>query len=95
MSSPSGQLSAEGVINGKLVLQDSLKGQITPEGKISGKLSVFGRYPYYPGPYIVTPDVNEQTLDTVHTSMREDVVIEPVPYHEVPNDFGLTVSICS
>ena len=49
----------------------------------------------YPGPYVVIPKVIEQVLPTENLIMREDVIVKEVPYEEVSNEWGTTVSIVS
>ena len=52
-----------------------------------------GRLPWYLGEYEVDPRKVEQTLETQNKSMREDVVVHPIFYSEVPNDYGDTCYI--
>ena len=53
-----------------------------------------GYYPEYKGSYTVTPAAEEQTLPTEDTLMKQDLVIEAIPYAEVTNNAnGLTASI--
>ena len=47
-----------------------------------------GRLPWYDGAYVVDPRKVEQTLDTKHKSMRNDVVINPIFYQETSNPSG-------
>lgn len=50
--------------------------------------------PYYKGPYSVKPKVrSQQILNTKQHSMKEDVVVEEIPYTEVHNTKGLTFII--
>lgn len=44
--------------------------------------------PYYTGDYIVTPRIEEQILETKNKSMKNDVVVEKIPYSEVANIGG-------
>ena len=51
-------------------------------------------YPYYQGEYTVTPRVYEQSLDTDHKILTDDVTILEIPKSEVENIYnGLTVTI--
>lgn len=55
-----------------------------------------GALPWYEGPYQVTPDVEEQTLETADMAMRDDVTVHEIPYAVASNEAGgLTVSIAS
>ena len=49
----------------------------------------------YPGPYDVIPQVNGQTLATQDLYMTEDVTVHDIPYAEVSNLYGTTVTIAS
>lgn len=49
----------------------------------------------YTGEYIVTPDVFVQTLDTKYKLMEDDVTVLEIPYSEVSNQYGTTISIAS
>ena len=50
--------------------------------------------PVYEGNYLVTPAVADQTLQTAHYLMSDDVTIEKIPYYEVSNNAGgATVTI--
>ena len=44
--------------------------------------------PAYDGEYIVTPKTTEQTLSTANKVLREDVLINKIPYFEVGNNSG-------
>lgn len=51
-------------------------------------------YPIYDGETTVTPDVNSQTLPTMHTRLADDIVVEAIPYRETSNlSGGYTVTI--
>ena len=63
--------------------------------RIATKTYIHDRYPDYTGEYSVKPTVEGQILPTEHTSMHSDMTIEPIPYHEVSNEYGITVSIGS
>lgn len=49
--------------------------------------------PYYDGEYEVTPKIIEQVLETKYKSMSDNVVVKEIPYQEVSNPKGLTVTI--
>ena len=53
-------------------------------------------YDPYPGPYIVIPKAwQDQTLPTNGKNMEDDVLVLEVPYVEVSNVYGTTVSIAT
>lgn len=53
-------------------------------------------YDPYQGPYEVTPKAwEEQVLQTNGKDMRDDVTVYEVPYDEVSNQYGTTVTIAS
>ena len=47
----------------------------------------------YTGPYVVTPRAEEQALNTDQKYMADDVTVLAIPYVEVSNLNGITVSI--
>lgn len=52
--------------------------------------------PYYDGPYVVDPQLYDQTLPTQNKSMSADVLVKEVPVEitENPNG-GYTISVMS
>ena len=61
-----------------------------------GKLKIIhSDLPDYEGSYEVTPSVDEQTLSTKNTTMRDDVEIHKIPYYDVANQYGRTIYIGS
>lgn len=53
-----------------------------------------GDYPFYRGEYVITPAVDEQTLETSLKVMRDDVTVKAIPYAEVSNlANGKTITI--
>ena len=60
-----------------------------------GQITETGEGDPYLGPYEVTPQVYEQTLETKNKSMRDDVRVYEIPYAEVSNIYGTTVVIAS
>ena len=49
--------------------------------------------PEYDGMYEVTPNTNEQTLDTANKRMEENLKINAIPYFDVSNEYGRTIYI--
>lgn len=70
-----------------------LSGSIVSEGILRGSLSMPVGYEDYTGPYVVTPKIVSQSLNTADKHLSEDVTIEPIPYYEVSNQNGKTVII--
>lgn len=52
-----------------------------------------GRLPDYDGPYEAIPKAHPQTLETKDKSMKDNVTVAEIPYHEVSNETGTTVVI--
>ena len=44
--------------------------------------------PEYEGEYIITPSVEQQTMQTKNKAMNNDVTILAIPYAEVTNNTG-------
>ena len=51
------------------------------------------RIDWYPGPYVVTPRIASQELETADLAMREDVTVEGIPWWETSNPYGKTYVI--
>ena len=66
---------------------------ITLQGDIQAIIGIKEGYPEFIGPYIVTPKVSEQTLDTNDKLMKDDVTIREITKHIFDNEKGLTVQI--
>lgn len=52
-----------------------------------------GELPYYTGSYEVKPRIVEQVLPTAKKSMAKDLTVLEIPYEEVHNVTGTTVTI--
>lgn len=52
-------------------------------------------YETYEGPYTVIPKVVDQMLATKDKLMLDDVTVTEIPYVEVSNIYGTTVSIAT
>lgn len=73
------------------------QGDILIDGQLSGTISI-GEASVdkrYEGVYSVTPKpFNRQELNTKNKFLKENVVIEAIPYYQVTNDQnGITVNI--
>jgi hypothetical protein len=50
--------------------------------------------PLYDGPYSVTPDESDQTLETSHKALNGNITVKGIPYTETENSAGgVTVTI--
>lgn len=78
-----GVLSNTKRITGTLVRADD-----APMISLSGTLRYTSSIPTYNGVYSVTPNSNEQVLETRGLKMRQDVSVKPIPYFETTNDAG-------
>lgn len=47
-----------------------------------------GDYPFYYGDYVVTPDLESQTLETAMTILKKDVTVKAIPHYTVGNTSG-------
>lgn len=83
----SGHLSENSVIHGTLSSPVILKAEISSPNYIER--------PRYQGDYTVIPSASVQTLDTTGYVMSDDVTVTEIPYAEVSNTYGTTVSIVS
>lgn len=64
--------------------------------EMENKIVVVGsgnRLPDYSGPYEAVPKTQSQTLETKDKSMKNNVTVAEIPYHEVSNQTGTTVVI--
>lgn len=89
--------ATSGDIGGSLGMSIDLRGDMSIGGNDLSMGYAFGMSDgikrFYEGPYVVTPKVGEQYLDTDLRAMHEDVTIKPIPYWEVSNPSGGTTVI--
>ena len=78
-------------MNNKIKLRVNHKNLITLRIKTGGE----PKRDYYEGPYVVVPQVIEQTLETAEKIMQDDVTVTEIPYAETSNPHGTTVTIAS
>ena len=78
-------------LTGEVLTLPKMSGSVSTPKSLSGNVGAktinIGGRPYE-GDYIVTPKVDQQKLDTKGTIMRDDVIIEEIPYAEVSNNSG-------
>lgn len=84
---------------------DTIKGTLQTETNITGNLTtninllgtiINGEGTHkanYSGSYEFTPQTEGQTIETKNKIMTDDIEISPIPYEEVPNQYGNTVYI--
>lgn len=92
-----GKAIADGnpIIAGKIIFSSDLKGSVSANKNILGaKASISTDHELYSGAYNVTPEIEEQTLNTSDKLMIEDVKIRAIPYYSVSNQYnGETIII--
>ena len=83
-----------GKLRGTLRARASLRATVAATGQLVGTLALprVG-YPDYTGAYIVTPEIDEQTLPTADKHTTRDILVEGIPYAEVANPAGGTTCI--
>lgn len=70
-------------------MPETLSGILSsPNQALTGKLSSSPPYTPYTGDYKVIPGVEAQSLPTAGKILSQNIVIAPVPYHEVQNNSG-------
>lgn len=78
----------------ELLARNSIVGSIKNRAKLTGKVTistVIGVVPdYYDGPYEVIPSATEQILESSEKTFKSNLVIKPIPYREIENEFGGT-----
>lgn len=75
-----------------------LIGILTAVPTLVGTMSVAGEIIYvggnpYQGEYVITPTSSDQTLDTTHKTLMDDLLVKAIPYAEVSNPKGMTIII--
>lgn len=84
-------------ITGRISGIGKVSGSILSGGTITGTLSWSGGIPVIPyeGEYTVIPSTSEQVLYTNGLLMEDNVTVTEIPYAEVSNIYGTTISIVS
>ena len=84
--------------------QNSLIGKISGSSSLSAKLessalssnlSIGSNNTYldYSGSYDIIPTENDQTLQTKNKILRDNLLVERIPYYETSNEYGKTIYI--
>lgn len=93
---------SDGTLNGTISSTLNISGSLsynTIIGKLEsddliGTLNIGGgSFPDYGGSYDIIPQVDEQTLQTKNKVLRENMLIEGIPYFETSNEYGYTIYI--
>lgn len=72
----------------------TINGEIRTRVELHGTVQILKEHETYEGPYNVIPKGIAQTLYTTDKLMKENVVVEKIPYYEVSNDSdGITAII--
>ena len=50
-------------------------------------------YPTYTDSYDIIPRIEDQTLNTKNKVLKDDVLVESIPYYQTSNEYGNTVYI--
>ena len=58
------------------------------------EITVIQCFPYE-GEYVVIPARHDQTLETKHKKMLDDVLVTEIPYTETSNQYGITYIIAT
>lgn len=82
-------------LSGKIIFSSDLRGSLSANENILGaKASISTDHDLYSGAYDVTPEIEEQTLNTSDKLMLDDVKIRAIPYYSVSNKYnGETIII--
>lgn len=74
-------------------LHGDLNGQRVSASIGRAVVVIHDEIPAYDGSYVVTPSHAAQVLETKDKRMLDDVIVNWIPYWEVPNEHGVTVYI--
>lgn len=81
------------MIKGEILTRGELKGQISTHGKLTAKMSGPARVNVEPEK-TATPSTTEQIVNPSEGfDALARVIVAPIPYQEVENDYGITVII--
>lgn len=72
----------------------TVNGEIRTRAELHGTVQILKEHETYEGTYNIVPKGVTQTLYTTDKLMKENVVVEKIPYYEVSNDSdGITAII--
>lgn len=92
-----GNITSSININGSLSSNSNLIAKVENINNLDASLNIGGSGSYldYSGSYDIIPNQNNQTLQTENRVLRQDLLVEKIPYFETSNDYGKTVYIGS
>lgn len=76
------------LLTGLLNSEISLSGHIKQLGILTGHVAINTEHEIYSGSYDVTPNIEQQILDTSDKIMTQNVKVEAIPYYTVSNEYG-------
>lgn len=76
-----GTLKSVGVLQGRLQAVNAVHG-------MSGVIRHSDTTPYYTGDYEVNPAAYDQSLETKGLRMKDDIIVNQIPYYETTNESG-------
>ena len=93
-----GEIVQKQTLEGIVAKKHEIVGNVSGTAKLSGDISISNTiivdYDEFEGPYEVKPLIESQTLDTKDKLMKEDLIVQAIPYAEVTNTArGITVTI--
>lgn len=92
----SAQLNAA-TLHATLAPHEALQAVITPNETLRATLTqgpmMVSSCPDYEGEYIIRPAVHEQEMETENRRMKENLIVQEIPYMEVTNASGSTTVI--
>lgn len=72
----------------------TIDGSVRTSAVLYGTVQILRERETYDGEYTVVPKGESQTLYTIDKLMKENVIVEKIPYYEVSNDSdGITAII--
>lgn len=82
-------------LSGRISAGTSLQGKLSESGALGGTVCVTQEYDAYTGDYEVVPQAfRTQTLETANKLLRNNIVVNEIPYFETGNDSnGMTAYI--
>lgn len=75
-----GNVNSTSIISGELSSVPSISGSLSPPASVSGELSIptYVDVDIYEGEYEITPDFEEQTLQTKNKTLMRNITVNPI-----------------
>lgn len=77
-------------MKGQLNTNISLNGILSTSNSLNGSIRY---YDEYQDTYTITPSTEAQTIETKNKLLADNLTINPIPYVEEQNDYGMTIYI--